>query len=661
VFPFSAIAGQETLKQALLLNAVEPSIGGALIRGERGTAKSTAVRALASLLPPVPVVAGCPYRCAPESPPGACPWCAERLAAGEQRVREVRPVPLVELPVAATEDRVAGAFDLQTAIQRGERRFEPGLLAAANRAILYVDEVNLLPDHLVDLVLDAAAGGTHRVEREGISVSHPAHFVLVGTMNPEEGDLRPQLLDRFGLAADVTSPRDPELRATIVRRRIAFDADPAAFSAAWAAEEQRLGERIAAARSRLPAVQVDDPLLDLIARICVAYEVDGLRADIVIYKAAAALAAYDGRDAATVADVRAAAALALPHRRRRDPFEESGFDPQPLDRLTKELEGASPLQLGEPAEGGDVAQPPPAETPIQPVVPSGALPPLPPPRRPRASSPFQRGRQAGTISAPPSLREVPASSISFAATIRAAAPYQHARRQDPAPHAPAIHLTPSDLRLHLRRERPKRLLLFVLDASGSMAAQQRMALAKGTVQALLLDAYRRRDQVGLIAFAGSGARLILPPTSSVDLAQRRLSRLTVGGRTPLAPGLDLAHQTVLRQVGSSYGEPTLELAPLLVLLTDGRASAAPGGLDPWGAALAAARRVRRAGIASAVVDADGPGFHLGLSQSLAGALGAPLLRPGPGLSTRDAAPALAGHIRNLASTLPQAPTAPRWV
>jgi magnesium chelatase subunit D len=256
---------------------------------------------------------------------------------------------------------------------------------------------------------------------------------------------------------------------------------------------------------------------------------------------------------------------------------------------------------------------------------------------------------------------VPASSISFAATIRAAAPFQHARRQDPAPHAPAIHLAPSDLRLHLRRERPKRLLLFVLDASGSMAAQQRMALAKGTVQALLLDAYRRRDQVGLIAFAGSGARLILPPTSSVDLAQRRLSRLTVGGRTPLAAGLDLAHQTVLRQGGSSNGEPTLELAPLLVLLTDGRASAAPGGLDPWGAALAAARRVRRAGIASAVVDADGPGFHLGLSQSLAGALGAPLLRPGPGLSTSDSAPALAGHLRRIAGALPPAPSPPRWV
>ncbi|HEX2324388.1 MAG TPA: ATP-binding protein, partial [Chloroflexota bacterium] len=469
MFPFSAIAGQEALKQVLLLNAVQPSIGGALIRGERGTAKSTAVRALVTLLPRVPVVSGCPYRCAPESPPGACPWCAGRDAAGEQRVTEARPVPLVELPVGATEDRVAGAFDLQTAIQRGERRFEPGLLAAANRAILYVDEVNLLPDHLVDLVLDAAASGTHRVEREGLSVSHPARFVLVGTMNPEEGDLRPQLLDRFGLAVDVTSPRDPALRATIVRRRIAFDADPDAFVSEWASAEQRLSERISAARSRLPGVRVDEPLLDLIARICVAYEVDGLRADIVIYKAAAALAAYDGRDAVTVADVRAAAALALPHRRRRDPFEETGFDPEPLDRLTEaqdetpspqhdhvsggsgnppypersapaeESEGALPPPNGEhpgasggsegaqppqevaPLRGSEGAQPPHPESMILPVTPYGTL---PSPKRSPHPDPLQRGRQAGTIPAPPSPSSPPASSIALAASIRAAAPYQ---------------------------------------------------------------------------------------------------------------------------------------------------------------------------------------------------------------------------------------------
>ncbi len=290
-------------------------------------------------------------------------------------------MPLVELPVGATEDRVAGAFDLQTAIQRGERRFEPGLLAAANRAILYVDEVNLLPDHLVDLVLDAAASGTHRVEREGLSVAHPARFVLVGTMNPEEGDLRPQLLDRFGLAVDITSPRDPALRATIVRRRIAFDADPEAFVSLWAPEEQRLGERISAARSLLPGVRVDEPLLDLITRICVAYEVDGLRADIVIYKAAAAIAAYDGRDAVTVADVRAAAALALPHRRRRDPFEETGFDPEPLDRLTADLLDAPPTEAGSNAPTGDpaAAQPPQPDAPPQPAGPAeggeGAQPP----------------------------------------------------------------------------------------------------------------------------------------------------------------------------------------------------------------------------------------------------------------------------------------------
>ena len=312
VFPFSAIAGQEALKRALVLNAVDPSIGGALIRGDKGTAKSTAVRALAALLPPIPAVAGCPFNCDPAGAPQDCPWCAERLAEGAPRIAAVRPVPLVDLPVAATEDRLAGSFNLEAAIQRGVRRFEPGLLAAANRGILYVDEVNLLPDHLVDVVLDAAASGTHRVEREGISVAHAARFVLVGTMNPEEGDLRPQLLDRFGLAADVSTPRDVPTRAEIVRRRVAFDADPRRFVAAWADGDARLGRDILAARTRLPGVAVDDATLDLIARICVAYEVDGLRADIVIYKAAAALAARTSaastRDRPSSA-ARAAAAL----------------------------------------------------------------------------------------------------------------------------------------------------------------------------------------------------------------------------------------------------------------------------------------------------------------------------------------------------------------
>ncbi|MDQ3703399.1 MAG: ATP-binding protein, partial [Chloroflexota bacterium] len=361
VFPFSAIVGQASLKRALVLNAVDPSIGGALIRGDKGTAKSTAVRALAALLPPLAVVEGCPFRCAPESLPAACPWCVEHaggpLAAatelnGTSRPWGMRPVPLVELPLSATEDRVAGSIDLEAAIQRGARRFEPGLLAAANRGILYVDEVNLLPDHLVDVVLDAAAGGVHRVEREGVSVVHSARFVLVGTMNPEEGELRPQLLDRFGLAADVITPRDPVDRAAVVRRRIAFDADPLRFTALWTDADRKLGAEITAARGRLPAVQIDDTLLDLIARICVAYEVDGLRADIVIYKASAALAALDGRDRATAADVRSAAELALPHRRRRDPFEESGFDPGPLDRLTDEHATAGDPSDAYPGESG---------------------------------------------------------------------------------------------------------------------------------------------------------------------------------------------------------------------------------------------------------------------------------------------------------------------
>jgi magnesium chelatase subunit D len=672
VFPFSAIAGQEALKRALVLNAVDPSIGGALIRGDKGTAKSTAVRALAALLPPIPTVAGCPFNCDPHRPPRDCPWCAERLAEGAPRTAGERPVPLVDLPVAATEDRLAGSFNLEVAIQRGVRRFEPGLLAAANRGILYVDEVNLLPDHLVDVVLDAAASGTHRVEREGISVSHAARFVLVGTMNPEEGDLRPQLLDRFGLAADVSTPRDVPTRAEIVRRRVAFDSDPERFAAAWASGDARLGRDIQQARTRLPGIAVDDAALDLIARICVAYEVDGLRADIVIYKAAVALAALDGRTRVGAADVRAAATLALPHRRRRDPFDDTGFDPEPLDRLTSDVEGAGPQGSspdggrGAPAapaqdatpsgghgeaaapgrgaapagDGGGASALPHEDGAIDPGMPYGLLP--RPAGRAKASGrsgrPLTGARYGHHVASAPPRGQLPARRLAFDATLRAAAPSQAARGRNGL----AVHLRPEDLRERVLEGRPGRLLLFVVDASGSMAAQRRMALARGAVRAILLDAYRSRDQVALIAFGGAGARLVLPATSSVDLAERRLSGLATGGRTPLAQALDLAHQTLARRrAGGAEG------APLLVLVTDGRANAAAPGVDPWAAALAAAGRLRAAGVASAVVDADRGSARLGLSRALAGAMGGPLL--GPEGAQERAAPGLVARIRRLAA------------
>jgi magnesium chelatase subunit D len=321
LFPFTAIVGQEPMRRALVLNAIYPAIGGVLISGERGTAKSTAVRALAALLPEIAVVADCPYSCDPDRPDEACLSCRQRRARGESLPVMRRQVRMVELPVGATEDRMLGTIDVEAALQDGTYRFEPGLLAAAHRGILYVDEVNLLPDHLVDALLDVAASGVNVVEREGISFAHPARFILVGTMNPEEGELRPQLLDRFGITAEVLSLRDPELRYEVVRRRLAFERDAAGFRREWQAREEEEAARIREAAGCLAKVQLDEGLARAIAEICAAAGVDGLRGDLVIHKAATALAAYAGRLRVSEDDVQEAVTLALSHRRRRRPFE----------------------------------------------------------------------------------------------------------------------------------------------------------------------------------------------------------------------------------------------------------------------------------------------------------------------------------------------------
>lgn len=323
VFPFTAIVGQEHMKRALILNAINPQIGGVLIRGERGTAKSTAARALAALLPEIAVVADCPYSCDPVDPAGQCQACRDRVDLGEALPVARRRISMIDLPVSATEDRVVGTLDLERAIQSGERAFEPGVLAAANRGLLYADEVNLLDDHVVDVLLDSAAMGVNVVEREGISFSHPARFILVGTMNPEEGELRPQLLDRFGTCVQITGLPKPADRVAIIERRVAYEQDPAVFGTDWQAEEQQLSERIAQARSLLPQVTYTAADLYTIAALCAEMEVDGHRADIVILKAAQAQAAFEGRNQVSERDILLAAELALPHRLKKRPFQEA--------------------------------------------------------------------------------------------------------------------------------------------------------------------------------------------------------------------------------------------------------------------------------------------------------------------------------------------------
>jgi len=337
-FPFSAIVGQDEMKLAIQIVAIDPKVGGILALGDRGTGKSTAVRALADLLPPLQVVVGCRYGCDPASSGATCTDCASLKTAGKRPKTETRPVPVVDLPLGASEDRVVGALDLEKALSQGVKAFSPGLLAQANRGFLYIDEVNLLEDHLVDLLIDVAASGENVVEREGLSVRHPARFVLVGSGNPEEGELRPQLLDRFGLSVEVRTPQDIDQRIAVIKRRDAFERDPQGFRDEWTTQNEGLREHILKARKLLDKVKVGDDLLRLCAQLCQALGTDGLRAELTLMRACRSLAAMQGHKAATPAHLRTVAPMALRHRLRRNPLDDTGSGTR-VDRALAEVLG----------------------------------------------------------------------------------------------------------------------------------------------------------------------------------------------------------------------------------------------------------------------------------------------------------------------------------
>jgi magnesium chelatase subunit D len=552
----------------------------------------------------------------------------------------------VELPVGATEDRLVGTLDLAAALTGGGLRFQPGLLAAAHGGVLYVDEVNLLPDHLVDVLLDVAASGVNRVEREGVSHTHPSRFVLIGSMNPEEGDLRPQLLDRFGLAADVRAPSDPVVRAEAVRRRLAFDADPDAFAGQWAAPEAELAARLAAARAA--PVRLPTDLVDQVSRLCAAVEAQGLRADLTICRAATALAGFEGREAAGDEDVRRVAALALAHRRRTNPFDAPGISDEELERaLDRAAAGAhapspggtdgadgeaeSVEQSGLATEGAGggaeaeeqsgrrsdrdrVARPAP-ETPVVRLTVSPSGPPMAVPSSGRRSTvEGPRGRMVSDRDP-----DGPIGSLAVGATVRAAAARRSAMSDRQSALAqPAV--VAGDLREAVRQQRTGNLIVLSVDASGSMGAGRRMGAAKGAVLSLLLDAYQRRDKVALVTFRGEGATVVLRPTSSVEVARARLTELPTGGRTPLAEGIRAALDVASTPRHAAH-------RPLLVFITDGRAtSSGEAEQDPLTAARHAAEAVRQRGVSAVVVDAEDGPIRLGLAQELASVMGARYLR-----------------------------------
>ena len=660
VYPFSAIVGQEKMKKALLLNAINPKIGGVLLRGEKGTAKSIAVRALTHLLPQIKVVADCPFHCNPHSENNLCDTCRDRIAKGEKLEISIRQIPLVELPIGATEDRVVGTIDIERAIKTGERHFEPGLLAAANRGILYIDEVNLLDDHLVDILLDAAAMGVNYVEREGISFSHPAQFILVGTMNPEEGELRPQLLDRFGLAVDIKGIPEQEARKEVVKRRIAFEKDPLSFITAWEGEQKRVRKQIEEAKKLLPKVHLGEEMLKLITQICIDFAVDGHRADIVMHKTAATLAAYDGRIEVNKIDVKEAAELALLHRRRRQPFEKPQLNQDQLEKSIqkwqrnkssqeqnqekaqdkenqpqekqKEKPDTSPNNFsGDSSPGKNSDDSPdeeeksgkeqvfPAELPYQvkriaaPV--SDQVFRSQTGRRSKSKTNSKTGRYVGSL-----IPKKKITDLAFDATLRAAAPFQ-VRRKKESSNQNALKIKKYDLREKVREKKIGNLIMFILDASGSMAAEERMVATKQAILSLLLDAYQRRDQVGMVVFRGEKAELVLPPTNSVELAQRQLSKLPTGGRTPLAHGLKLGLDTIKKHLRKEK-----YAVPLLVLVSDGRANVSPDGNDPVEEAKKIAREIKAANIKSLAIDTEQGFVTFGLVREICSELGGIYLR-----------------------------------
>ncbi|MEI7449473.1 MAG: putative cobaltochelatase [Desulfomonile sp.] len=635
MYPFSAIIGQDRMKMALILNAIDSGIGGVLVRGEKGTAKSTAVRALADLLPEITVVQGCPYSCHPDYRQGICSACHD-----EEKKPFSRKMRVVNLPLNATEDMVLGGIDFGFAVRTGATRFQPGLLAKANRGILYVDEINLLDDHIVDIILDAASSGENVVEREGISFRHQAQFILVGTMNPEEGELRPQLLDRFGLCVHVNSEVDPEKRVLLMERREHYDADTHGFSSLYRNRNREIAGQIVSAGQSLTEVILPKSLTNFIVELCVQNNVAGHRADIVIARSATAIAAYESRSTVTVDDIGRAAELALLHRRREisppppkaeeekrsNPQNEAheGPDDEQTDREQRQLEAKESAQSGlqesrRSDEQRGREKPSETETVFQ-IGPSF-----------KVKSIFHNkdrilrrgsGKRSRTRTSQKQGRYVKSTQrrenndLALDATLRAAAPYQKSRKSI---HGLAVTIKGQDIRERIKEKRVGNFLLFLVDASGSMGARGRMIASKGAILSLLLDAYQKRDRVALVSFRKREAFVNLPPTSSVELAAKLLKDMPIGGRTPLSAGLAKSYELLRNHL---VKEPSSR--PITIIVTDAKANAAFGDANPLQESLKVASAMAQEDrVKFVVVDTEEQGVvRFGLAVKLAGIMGA---------------------------------------
>jgi magnesium chelatase subunit D len=563
-YPFVAILGQQEMKLALILNVIDPLIGGVLIMGHRGTGKSTAVRGLTGLVPDIRVVTGCGYQCDPKDAQTLCAWCEARLQADGKLQSHLESVQVVELPLGATEDRVCGSINLERAFKDGAAVLEPGLLARANRGFLYIDEVNLLEDHLVDLLLDVAASGVNRVEREGVSVEHPSRFVLIGSGNPEEGELRPQLLDRFGLHPEVKTETDPERRVAIVELREAFDRDPIAFNSRFADQQEEIRARIVRARRSLPKTKVNHALLLSAAQLCAELNIEGQRGELTLVRAARAYAAFDGRSKVSADDLKRVAPMALRHRLRQNAFEDGAATErieEALDRIntnsprnTKPVENAAGNASAQSqSENGNSAKVEPATPPLQAAIKirlPGSNKTLRSAFEKKSSGKKKRhisengGRHVHSVD-----YQTAAKRIAVAATVRA----MLMMRQQSS----------EALRYKLFSRKHGALFVFLIDTSGSMA-RHRIALAKRAILDLLRQSYINRDSVAIVTFRGETASVALPPSRSILRARRAIDSLVVGGSTPLSAGL-LCSATLMQRAEKHVHKS-------VVVFTDGRAN-----------------------------------------------------------------------------------------
>jgi magnesium chelatase subunit D len=650
VLPFTSIVGQEILKKALILNAINQDLMGVIIKGQRGTAKSMAVRAIAELLPEMEFSIECPYGCSPDPDEPHCDACQEILESGEELKTEKRKIRVVTLPLGATEDRVIGSINIERALKEGRSAFEPGLLAKANRGMLYIDEINLLDDNLVDILLDAAAMGVNTVEREGISITHPAKFILVGTMNPEEGELRPQLTDRLGLYADVKGIEEIEERVKIIEVMEKFDSDPDKFFKIYQNEQEALSQRIVNAVKLLSEVKLQEDLKKLIVKICLDFGIDGHRADILMTRCSKTIAAFDNRKWVEKKDVEEAAKLIIPHRMRRQPFEEEQPIEQKLQQTmeqdtqenerenqnkedgdndndsednnkedssnedTPENFNPPPQQTDNHQENGekeqdssgkDNSQQAPNHDTEEALSSTNTKAPCVVTEKDKKIR-TGRGRRARTLSTHSGkyikarVPKTPTNDIAIDATIRSSIAAKG-----------KLKIDKEDLREKVREKKKATTCVFVVDASGSMGVGRRMEFAKSAVMSMLEDSYQKRDKVGFIAFRGKKAVTLLKPTNSIYSAVKKLKELPTGGKTPLSAGLIESLKVI-----STEMEKDKNCIPIMILVSDGKANVAMSSKSLKQEIIEASEIIKKKRINIILIDADEGKFKLGYIKEI---------------------------------------------